>query len=118
LSGLEGRDPSQDCRGVSLQAGAAHQHRTEEDGHGQSRRGRLDRLPCFPRFEGIPAFRLADEVGRTDAPVVEAAADGERKIAVDPSFLEEVRDGVIVTVGEPSRNADDLRQLLSWLSRK
>ena len=43
LSGLEGRDPSQDCRGVSLQAGAAHQRRTEEDSHGQSRRGRLDR---------------------------------------------------------------------------
>ena len=37
---------------------------------------------------------------------------------VDPSVLEEVRNGVIVTVGEPARNADDLRQLLSWLSCK
>jgi len=37
-------------------------------------------------------------VGRTDAPAVEAAADGERETAVDPSFLEEVRDGVVVTV--------------------
>ena len=44
------------------------------------------------------AFRLAAEVGRADAPAVEAAADGERETAVDPSLLEEVRDGLVVTV--------------------
>jgi hypothetical protein len=57
-----------------------------------------DDLLCFRRFEDVPAFHLTAEVGRADAPVVEAAADREREIAVDPSVLEEVRDGVAVTV--------------------
>jgi hypothetical protein len=30
-----------------------------------------------------------------DTAVVEAAVDGEGEVAVDPSFLEEVRDGVV-----------------------
>ena len=30
-----------------------------------------------------------------DAPVVEAAVDGEREVVVDPALLEEIRDGVV-----------------------
>ena len=38
---------------------------------------------------------FADEVRSADAPVVEAAVDGEREVVVDPAALEEVGDRVV-----------------------
>src|ERR1700678_3801562 len=56
---------------------------------GEVGQGRGDDLLCFPSSECAPAFCLADEVDGADTPVVEAAVDGEREVAVDPSLLEE-----------------------------
>jgi len=38
---------------------------------------------------------FSDEVGGADAPVVEAAVDAEREVAVDPAFLEQVGAGIV-----------------------
>ena len=62
---------------------------------GEVGQGRGNDLLCFPGSKCTPAFRLADQVGGADAPVIEAAVDGEREVAVDPPFLKEVRDGVV-----------------------
>jgi hypothetical protein len=68
-------------------------------GLGEVGQGRGDDLLRFAGAERIPVLGFADEVRGADAPVVEAAVDGEREVVVDPAVLEKVRDGVI-DVGE------------------
>jgi hypothetical protein len=45
----------------------------------------------YERIYPLSASRM--RVGRTDAPVVEAAADGEHEISFDPSFWKRVTGG-------------------------
>jgi len=57
---------------------------------GEVGQGRGDDLLRFAGAERVPVFGFADEVSGADAPVVEAAVDGERDVVVDPAVLEEL----------------------------
>lgn len=57
--------------------------------------GRGDDPLCFTGAERVPPPSFADEVRGADAPVVEAAINGEREVVLDPVSLEEVWDCVV-----------------------
>ncbi len=57
--------------------------------------GRSDDPLCLAGAESIPPLPFADKVCGADAPMVEAAVDGEGEAVVDPAILEQVRDCVV-----------------------
>lgn len=59
---------------------------------GQSRH---DDALCRAGTEHIPPLSFADKMCSADAPMVEAAVNGQGKVVVDPALLEEIRDGVV-----------------------
>ncbi len=81
---------------------------------GEVGQGGGDDLLRFAGAERVPVLGLADEVRGADAPVVEAAVDGEREVVVDPAVLEEVRDGAVsgsVTVTAPAIELPNSRSI-------